>query len=328
MPETLLEVNNLKTHFFTSNGVIKAVDGVSFDVSKGETLAIVGESGCGKSTIVLSIMRLIASPPGKIINGKITLSGMNLLDITESQMRRIRGGNIAMIFQEPMTSLNPVLSVGEQLMETIRQHQAVRMKEARNRTIEALSKVGIPSPEIMINRYPHQMSGGMKQRVMIAMALICNPSLLIADEPTTALDVTVQDQILRLIKSASGGQEESHMALILITHDLGVVAEVANKVVVMYAGKIVEQTDVLEMFSNTLHPYTQGLFKSMPACALYGVETRRKRLDAIPGNVPNLLELPIGCKFSPRCNKVMEICRKEEPALKGSPHKVACWLYE
>lgn len=325
MSETLLEVNNLKTHFFTSSGVIKAVDGVSFDVSKGETLAIVGESGCGKSTIALSIMRLIANPPGKIINGKITLSGMNLLDIPENQMRRIRGGNIAMIFQDPMTSLNPVLSVGEQLIETIRQHQAVRMKEARNRTIEALSKVGIPSPEIMINRYPHQMSGGMKQRVTIAMALICNPSVLIADEPTTALDVTVQDQILRLIKHL---QEELHMALILITHDLGVLAEVANKVVVMYAGRIVEQTDALELFSNTLHPYTQGLFKSMPACALYGVETRSKRLEAIPGNVPNLLELPIGCKFSPRCNKVMEICRKEEPALKGSPHKVACWLYE
>ncbi|MGR3311456.1 MAG: ABC transporter ATP-binding protein [Candidatus Brocadiales bacterium] len=341
MPETLLEINNLKTHFFTRSGVIKVVNGVSFDISKGETLAVVGESGCGKSTVALSIMRLIHDPPGKIIDGKINFSGTNLLDIPERQMRRIRGGDIAMIFQEPMTSLNPVLSIGEQLTEAVTQHQVVSKKEARNRTIEALSRVGIPTPEIMISRYPHQMSGGMKQRVMIAMALICNPSVLLADEPTTALDVTVQDQILRLIKQI---QEESHMAMLLITHNLGVVAEVADKVIVMYAGGIIEQADVLELFSNALHPYTQGLFKSMPAYAvaigdrtppyITAKITRKKRLEAIPGNVPYLHQLPTGCKFWPRCDKVMEICRKEEPALRrisvtGTQpiHKVACWLY-
>jgi oligopeptide/dipeptide ABC transporter ATP-binding protein len=345
MPETLLEINNLKTHFYTRNGVIKAVDGVSLDIPKGKTLAIVGESGCGKSTVALSIMRLIQDPPGKITDGKITFSETNLLDITEGQMRRIRGGDISMVFQEPMTALNPVLSIGEQLTETVLQHHDVGKKEARNRAIEALSKVGIPSPAITISRYPHQMSGGMKQRVMIAMALICNPSVLLADEPTTALDVTVQDQILRLIRQL---QEELHMAMLLITHNLGVVAEVADKVAVMYAGRIVEQADVLELFSKTLHPYTQGLFKSMPALipptsplskegrGRGGVEVaKKKRLEAIPGNVPYLLKLPKGCKFWPRCDKVMEICQKEEPALIrvrsskfGVQSSVACWLYK
>src|SRR5436309_3555498 len=279
MAERLLEVKGLKTHFFTDEGVVRAVDGVDFYINKGETLGVVGESGCGKSVTALSIMRLIATPPGRIVAGSIAYDGRNLLDLTPAQMRRIRGKEISMIFQEPMTSLNPVFTCGEQIIETVVLHERIDRRAARARAIDMLKLVGIPAAEQRVDEYPHQMSGGMRQRVMIAMALACRPAILIADEPTTALDVTIQAQILELLKRL---QRELGMAVILITHDLGVVAETADRVAVMYAGQVVETADVRAMFRKPLHPYTAGLQASLPR--LGGV---RDRLRVIPGNVPN-----------------------------------------
>ncbi|MBN1492422.1 MAG: ABC transporter ATP-binding protein [Phycisphaerae bacterium] len=321
---TLLEVRDLKTHFFTAEGVARAVDGVSWSLPKGKTLALVGESGCGKSVTALSIMRLVPDPPGRIVGGEILFQGLNLATASEKQMRNIRGNQIAMIFQEPMTSLNPVFTVGNQIVEAIELHQHIRGRAAWNRAVEMLHRVGIPEPEQRVHEYPHQMSGGMRQRVMIAMALSCNPAVLIADEPTTALDVTIQAQILDLLRQL---QAEMHMSILIITHDLGVVAEIADEVCVMYASHIVEQAEVHELFGNPLHPYTQGLFRSMPRLA-----QRNKRLEVIPGNVPNPLEFPDGCHFEPRCplGHGDTHCKADDPPLKElrPGHWVACWKAE
>jgi peptide/nickel transport system ATP-binding protein/oligopeptide transport system ATP-binding protein len=315
----VLEVRDLKTYFTTDDGVVKAVDGVSFDVAEGETLGIVGESGCGKSVTSLSILRLIASPPGKIVGGSIKFRGTNLLELDDAQMRKIRGNDISMIFQEPMTSLNPVYTCGDQIMEAVMLHQGVGKREARARAIEMLKLVGIPSPEQRVDEYPHQLSGGMRQRVMIAMALSCHPKVLIADEPTTALDVTIQAQILELLNRL---QREMGMAIILITHDLGVVAETCDRVAVMYAGQVVEYADAEEIFAHPRMPYTAGLLGSIPKL---GEEAERLRV--IPGNVPNPAEFPAGCKFHPRCPVAIEICMKENPPLESvRPHHLArCW---
>lgn len=324
MSEKLLEVKNLKTHFFTDRGVAQAVDNVSFSVGAGETLAIVGESGCGKSVSALSILRLIPEPPGKIVGGSITFDGTDLLTLSEKQMRSIRGNKISMIFQEPMTSLNPVFTVGEQITEVIRLHQKVGKKEAVERAVELLDRVRIPSPESRIHEYPHQMSGGMRQRVMIAIALACDPKLIIADEPTTALDVTIQAQILQLMEDLA---EDTGTAILLITHDLGVVAETARNVVVMYAGRVVEKASVENLFNDPLHPYTQGLMGSVPGMH---ADERQTRLEAIPGSVPSLFALPHGCKFNDRCKHAEGRCFAEEPRLietKDGQH-VRCWLYE
>jgi oligopeptide/dipeptide ABC transporter ATP-binding protein len=320
----LLEIQSLQTHFVTDAGTVRAVDGVNLTVRKGETLGIVGESGCGKSVTALSVLRLIPNPPGKIVGGKILLEGRNLLDLPEDEMRKVRGGSISMIFQEPMTSLNPVFTVGDQIAEGIRLHQRLSKRESWNKAIEMLRLVRIPDPERRVKEYPHQMSGGMRQRVMIAMALSCNPHLLIADEPTTALDVTIQAQILELLNQLKA---ELGMAVMLITHDLGVVADTAARVAVMYAGRVVEEAPVLELFTNPLHPYTQGLLNSIPRIEK---SERRPRLQAIPGMVPDLLDLPRGCKFQARCSKVFEACRGEEPPLKPvgtANHPVRCCLY-
>jgi oligopeptide/dipeptide ABC transporter ATP-binding protein len=318
---TLIEIRNLRTYFYTEDGVARSVNGVNWSLEKGKVLALVGESGCGKSVTALSIMRLIASPPGKIVGGEILFKGRDLLKLSDAEMRGIRGNDIAMIFQEPMTSLNPVYTVGNQIVEAIELHQNIRGAAAWQRAVDMLRQVGIPAPERRVHEYPHQLSGGMRQRVMIAMALSCNPDLLIADEPTTALDVTIQAQILDLLRRL---QQERHMSVLLITHDLGVVAQVADDVCVMYASRIVERANVKELFANPLHPYTQGLFKSIPRLG----ETK-DRLDVIPGNVPNPLHLPGGCKFSPRCliGKDCERCQLEDPPLvEVQPgHWVACW---
>ncbi|MGI5854145.1 MAG: ABC transporter ATP-binding protein [Bacillota bacterium] len=316
----LLSVRNLKTHYFTPDGVVKAVDGVDFDIDRGKILGIVGESGCGKSQTVLSIMGLIPKPPGKIVDGEILFEGKDLVKATEAEMRAIRGNDISMIFQEPMTSLNPVFTIGNQIMEAIMLHQKLHAGEARKKAIEMLDLVGIPAPDKRVDEYPHQLSGGMRQRVMIAMALSCNPKLLIADEPTTALDVTIQAQILDLMKKL---QHDIGMAIALITHDLGVIAEVVERVVVMYAGKIVEEAPVGELFARPLHPYTLGLLGSIPA-----IDKKTDRLKVIPGIVPNPMNLPPGCRFYPRCEYVMDICREQEPEIKKvSPdHSVRCWL--
>lgn len=321
MAEKLLEVRGLKTYFYTEDGVVPAVDGVDFVLNKGETLGIVGESGCGKSVTSLSIMRLIPDPPGKIVEGEILFEGSNLLEKTEAEMRNIRGNDISMIFQEPMTSLNPVFTIGDQIMEAIILHQRLNKAEARERAIEMLRLVGIPSPERRVDEYPHQLSGGMRQRVMIAMALSCNPKLLIADEPTTALDVTIQAQILDLMRKL---RDEFGTAIMLITHDLGVVAELAERVVVMYAGKIVEKADVKLLFGNPLHPYTVGLLGSIPK-----LTEQQDRLQVIEGVVPHPAFMPKGCRFHPRCKEAREICKVEEPELlEHSPgHLVACWKY-
>ncbi len=311
----VLEVVDLRTHFFTDDGAVKAVDGVSFDVRPGETLGIVGESGCGKSVTSLSILRLIPSPPGKIVGGEIRFNGQNLLALPDSAMRKIRGNEISMIFQEPMTSLNPVYTCGDQIMEAVQLHQKVGRKEARVRAIEMLRLVGIPSPEQRVDEYPHQLSGGMRQRVMIAMALSCHPRVLIADEPTTALDVTIQAQILDLLNRL---QEEMGMAILLITHDLGVVAETCDRVAVMYAGQVVEYAGVDEIFHHPRMPYTVGLLGSIPKLG-EAVE----RLRVIPGNVPNPSEFPAGCKFHPRCPVAIDRCRSENPAL--APIRPAHW---
>jgi len=325
MPENLLGVHNLHTYFFTHDGVVKAVDDVTFSIGRGEVVGIVGESGCGKSVTALSIMRLITSPPGRITHGGILFEGQDLLHLSDREIREIRGNRIAMIFQEPMTSLNPVFSVGFQIAEVFMLHQNLTKAEAWEKATEMLTLVGIPSPKLRIKEFPHQLSGGMRQRVMIAMALSCRPSLLIADEPTTALDVTIQAQILDLIAHL---REQYGMAVMFITHDLGVIAENADHVIVMYAGKIVENANVYSMFENPTHPYTQGLLNSIPTVE----EQSRSRtlLKAIPGIVPNLLELPVGCHFQDRCAYAIERCSKEEPALVEveEGHHAACFLYD
>ncbi|HHY11259.1 MAG TPA: ABC transporter ATP-binding protein [Firmicutes bacterium] len=320
MSKRILEVNNLTTSFFTGDGVVTAVDGVSFSIDEGETLAIVGESGCGKSVTSLSVMGLIPWPPGKILNGQVLLDGEDLLSKPEEEMQKVRGNKISMIFQEPMTSLNPVLNVGFQIMEALQLHQGLSAAEARERAIEMLRLVGIPEPERRIDEYPHQMSGGMRQRVMIGMALACNPRLLIADEPTTALDVTIQAQILDLMHRL---QREMGTAILLITHDMGVVAEMAERVIVMYAGRFVEEGGVESIFDAPLHPYTAGLLNSIPR-----VDVSTKRLHVIPGTVPSPSELPSGCRFHPRCAQARQRCKNEEPPLFdiGQKRKVRCWL--
>ena len=316
--DDLLRVEDLKTYFYTDDGVVRAVDGISFSVAPRETLCIVGESGCGKSVASLSILRLIPRPPGRIVSGHIWFKGRDLLALSEREMRAVRGKDISMIFQEPMTSLNPVFTCGDQIMEALILHEGLDKRGARARAIELLTLVGIPSPEQRVDEYPHQLSGGMRQRVMIAMALACHPAILIADEPTTALDVTVQAQILDLIRRL---QHELGMAVILITHDLGVVAEVADRVAVMYAGQVVETCDVREAFKHTLHPYTAGLLASLPRLGARG-----DHLRVIPGNVPNPAFFPAGCRFHPRCPVATDRCRVEEQRLVMSGgHGVRCW---
>jgi oligopeptide/dipeptide ABC transporter ATP-binding protein len=320
--DILIRVRDLRTYFHVDEGTAKAVDGVSFDIARGKTLGLVGESGCGKSVTSLSILRLIPSPPGEIVGGEVLFEDEDLLRVSEREMRRIRGNDIAMIFQEPMTSLNPVFTVGDQIMEALILHQNLSHREARERALAMLREVGIPSPEVRIDEYPHQMSGGMKQRVMIAMALACNPALLIADEPTTALDVTIQAQILRLLKRL---QTERRMAVLFITHDLGVIAENADDVAVMYASKIVEEAKTRELFDRPLHPYTVGLFRSIPELG-----RRHETLDVIPGTVPNPLEFPSGCKFHPRCFLAGDVCTTDEPELREirPGHTSACHFAE
>jgi peptide/nickel transport system ATP-binding protein/oligopeptide transport system ATP-binding protein len=318
--ETLLEVRDLQTHFFTDDGVVRAVDGVSFALHAGETLAVVGESGSGKSVTALSILRLVASPPGRVVGGSIRFRGRDLLSLSEAEMRAIRGKEISMIFQEPMTSLNPVYSCGEQIIEVLVLHERLARPAARTRAIELLRKVGMASPETRVDEYPHQMSGGMRQRVMIAMALACRPAVLIADEPTTALDVTIQAQILELLKAL---RRELGMTVLLITHDLGVVAETADRVAVMYAGQVVEYCGVRDAFRATRHPYTAGLLASLPRL---GAE--RERLRVIPGNVPNPASFPAGCRFHPRCPIAVDQCRVSPgPELRrlADAHEVSCW---
>ncbi|WP_457630622.1 ABC transporter ATP-binding protein [Oceanithermus sp.] len=327
----LLEVKGLKVQFKTDEGIVKAVDGVSYHIDKGETLAVVGESGSGKSVSALAMMRLIPTPPGKIVEGEILFRGKDgvekdLVKLPEPEMRKIRGNDIAMIFQEPMTSLNPVYTVGDQIAEAIVLHQGKSKKEALELAADMLDLVGIPEPTKRLKNYPHQMSGGMRQRVMIAMALSCNPSLLIADEPTTALDVTIQAQILELMKKL---QEEIGMSILFITHDLGVVAEMADRVVVMYAGRAVEEADVVSTYKDPLHPYTMGLLNSVPRVDESAV--KQERLEAIPGNVPNPLFLPPGCAFHPRCKyAVPGVCDQDVPALEdaGNGHMVRCFRWQ
>ena len=324
--QSVLDIQDLKTYFFTYEGVAKAVDGVSYRLAKGEPLGVVGESGCGKSVTALSVLRLIPVPPGKVVGGQILFKGQNLLSLPEDEMRKIRGNRISMIFQEPMTSLNPVFTVGNQIQETFRLHQGLSKKDSLEKTVEMLKFVNIPTPEKCVERYPHELSGGMRQRVMIAMALACKPEILIADEPTTALDVTIQAQILDLMTKL---KEELGMAIILITHNLGVIAEMVRRVLVMYAGKIVEEAKTKTLFENPRHPYTLGLLKSIPRL---GDKFRfgKIRLNEIPGVVPSLYDLPPGCKFSTRCPSVMDVCREREPELKeiGEGHFCSCWLTE
>jgi peptide/nickel transport system ATP-binding protein len=321
--DTVLDVKNLQTVFFTNSGLFKAVDDLSFTVRRGETLAIVGESGCGKSVTALSIMRLVPDPPGRIVGGSVALEGTDVLGLNEAEMRAIRGNRISMIFQEPMTSLNPVMRIGDQITEAVRLHREMSAKEAWKKAVEMLRLVRIPEPERRVHEYPHQLSGGMRQRAMIAMALACRPALLIADEPTTALDVTIQAQILALIVEL---QKELGTGLILITHDLGVVAQTAQRVIVMYAGKKVEEASVEALFENPRHPYTRGLMASMPAVLSFGSKTDA-RLTEIPGMVPSLTNLPPGCAFAPRCSLAIDKCRAEFPPLEdwGDNHFAACW---
>jgi oligopeptide transport system ATP-binding protein len=318
--DRLLEVRNLRTSFFGDEGEVAAVDGVSFHVDRGETVGIVGESGCGKSVTSLSIMRLVPEPTGRIVDGAIVFEGENLLERTEREMRDIRGNKIAMIYQEPMTSLNPVYTVGSQIVEAVVRHRGVSHGQAQARAIEMLRLAGISLPERRMGEYPHQLSGGMRQRVMIAMGLSCDPRLLIADEPTTALDVTIQAQILELLKRLKRG---TGMSLILITHDLGVVAEMCDRVIVMYGGKVVEQGDVRSIFANPLHPYTEGLLNSIPR-----VDRPRDKLPVIEGSVPHPRQLPPGCRFAPRCHYAFARCLSEQPLLEEvPPHRTAaCFL--
>jgi oligopeptide/dipeptide ABC transporter ATP-binding protein len=322
----LLHVQELKTYFYTFEGTARAVDDVSFYINKGETLGLVGESGCGKSVTALSLMRLIPEPPGRIVHGKIDFDGINLPDLSMSEMRNIRGNRISMIFQEPMTSLNPVFTIGNQLAEMFMFHQKLSKKESWNRSIEMLRLVQIPSPEKRILEYPYQLSGGMRQRAMIAMALSCDPEILIADEPTTALDVTIQAQVLDLMIQL---KENFDAAIILITHDLGVVAEIAQRIEVMYAGKVVEEAQALSLFEDPKHPYTRGLLKSIPKLGQRAIHGRR-RLQEISGVVPSLYELPTGCSFYPRCSQARAVCQENEPELieLEDSHRVRCWLYQ
>jgi oligopeptide/dipeptide ABC transporter ATP-binding protein len=323
--QPLLEVRNLKTYFYTEDGIVKAVDGVDLVIRPGEVLGIVGESGCGKSVTSLSVMRLIGQP-GKIIDGEIMYEGKDLLKFSDVEMMAVRGNRISMIFQQPQTSLNPVFRVGEQIGEVLNIHQDFGKEAAQKRTIELLRQVGIPDPERRAEAFPHELSGGMAQRVMIAMALACVPDLLIADEPTTALDVTIQAQILDLMRNL---RTQLGSAVILITHDLGVIAEMADRVAVMYAGQVVEQTSVIDLFKKPLHPYTLGLIGSTPILGKV-----REKLDVIPGTVPNLVNLPVGCRFAPRCharvNHNLSVCTEKNPDLMdvGGAHKVRCWLYQ
>jgi peptide/nickel transport system ATP-binding protein len=321
--QPVLEVKNLKTVFFTNSGLFKAVDDVSFSVRRGETLAIVGESGCGKSVTALSVMRLVPNPPGRIVGGEIVLEGNDLLALGEDEMRKIRGNRISMIFQEPMTSLNPVMRIGDQITEALRLHQDISGNQAFKQAVEMLRLVRIPEAERRAREYPHQLSGGMRQRAMIAMALACRPALLIADEPTTALDVTIQAQILALMVDL---QKKLGTGLILITHDLGVVAQTAQRVIVMYAGRKVEEASVEALFAKPLHPYTRGLMASIPAVP--SSEGKADvRLVEIPGMVPSLANLPPGCPFAPRCRLAIQRCREESPPLEdfGGKHFAACW---
>jgi oligopeptide/dipeptide ABC transporter ATP-binding protein len=319
----LLEIRNLKTYFEVRRSVLKAVDDVSLSIEAGKTLGLVGESGCGKSVTAASIMGLVPIPPGKIVGGEILFEGVNLLKLPESRMKKIRGNRISMIFQEPMTSLNPVFTVGNQVAEVIRLHQGLSRRETRDKVINMFGMVGIPAAESRITDYPHQMSGGMRQRVVIAMALACNPKLMIADEPTTALDVTIQAQILDLMNKL---KEEAGASILFITHDLGVIAEMAQNVVVMYAGKVMEEADVDTLFAEPKHPYTKGLMSSIP---VLGQEEKRRRLSAIPGVVPSLFKLSKGCLFHERCSEVREECRRNEPSIinLGNGHRVRCHNY-
>jgi oligopeptide/dipeptide ABC transporter ATP-binding protein len=321
--DILLEVKHLKTYFFLDEGVSQAVDGMDFIIRKGKTLGMIGESGCGKSVSALSILRLIPMPPGNIISGEIIFEGQDLLQKSKDEIKKIRGNDISMIFQEPMTSLNPVFTIGDQIMEPILLHQGVGKARARQMAIEMLDLVGIPSPAKRVNEYPHQLSGGMRQRAMIAMALSCRPKLLIADEPTTALDVTIQAQILSLIKQI---RKEIGMAVLMITHDLGVIAETADDVVVAYAGKAVEYADVKTIFKSPAHPYTQALYNSIPRLT----DTKKRRLEVVSGVVPNPLEFPPGCRFHPRCKFVKEFCRHEEPKLYAvaGNQKARCFMHD
>ncbi|UCF95552.1 MAG: ABC transporter ATP-binding protein [Desulfobacterales bacterium] len=324
-PSHLLQLQELKTYFFTFEGTAKAVDDVSFFLDKGEVLGIVGESGCGKSVTAQSVMRLIPDPPGKIVHGKILFDGTDIVKLPMERMRSIRGNRISMIFQEPMTSLNPVYTIGDQIAEMFILHEKRSKPEGWERAVAMLKKVQIPAPEKRAHEYPHQLSGGMRQRAMIAMALACNPEILIADEPTTALDVTIQAQILDLMRQL---REDYHTAIMMITHDLGVIAEMAQRIVVMYAGKVVEEAPTLGVFEDSKHPYTQGLLKSIPKL---GERSRhgRQRLKEIAGIVPSLYELPPGCSFYPRCPHVMPQCKDHPPVLTdaGGGHRVRCWLY-
>ena len=324
MSDNILEIENLSTHFFTRAGTVKAVDDVSFNLPRGSTLALVGESGSGKSVTSLSIMRLIM-PPGKTIAGRVMFNGRDLMKLDPDEMRRMRGREIAMIFQDPMTSLNPVYTVGDQIAEAIELHERLSRKHAWGKAVEMMQRVKIPDAARRARDYPYQLSGGMRQRVMIAMALSCNPKLLIADEPTTALDVTIQAEILDLIK---GLKDDFDLSMLLITHDLGVVAETADRVAVMYAGRIIEQSPVREIFHSPKHPYTEGLLRSVPRLTEEGI--RRRRLETIEGTVPSLLDLPAGCKFAPRCSYVIEDCTLIEPALfqVNEEHLARCIRFE
>ena len=320
--ETILQVRDLRTYFNTDDGVVKAVDGVSFDLHKGETLGIVGESGCGKSVTNLSIMKLIPSPPGKIMGGKAILGGDDILEMPDDEVRRLRGSRISMIFQDPMTSLNPFLRISTQMVETIRLHQGLTKEDAKVKAIDMLKMVGIPSPEKRVDDYPHQFSGGMRQRVMIAMALSCNAEILIADEPTSALDVTIQAQILEIVSDLA---KEFGTAVIMITHDLGVVAGMCDTICVMYAGRIVERASVDELFGSPKHPYTRSLIRSVPRIGRPGQD----RLYSIDGQPPNLIDLPDCCAFHPRCDKTMDICRRKYPPENSADGRmVRCWQYE
>jgi oligopeptide/dipeptide ABC transporter ATP-binding protein len=323
--ETILQIEDLQTHFFTAVGTVRAVDGVSYSLKAGETLGVVGESGCGKSVTALSVLRLVANPPGRIVGGAVRFQGRNLLEVSDAEMERIRGNEISMIFQEPMTSLNPLYTVGKQIAEAVALHQGSSKRDAWDRAVEMLKRVSIPEPERRAHAYPHQLSGGMRQRVMIAMALSCNPKVLIADEPTTALDVTIQAQILDLMREL---QETFGTAIVLITHDMGVVAENADRVVVMYAGRKVEEADATRLFDHPGHPYTRGLLGSIPhldTAARSGA--RRPRLNEIKGMVPSLFRLPQGCTFAPRCGLASDQCRTFVPPLEEQRpgHWIACW---
>ena len=324
MAEALLDIRGLKTHFKTDDGMVRAVDGVDLTVERGETLSIVGESGCGKTVTAMTVLKLIAMPPGKIVAGEILWKGRDLVPLGAGEMQQIRSREIAIVFQEPMTSLNPVYTVGDQIAEVIRLHQGLGRREAIDKAIEMLRLVHVPAPERRVSDYPHQLSGGMRQRVMIAMALACSPELLIADEPTTALDVTIQAQILDLLSEM---KSRFGMAIMLITHAMGVVAEVAQRVAVMYAGRVVEEASVEELFAHPLHPYTQGLIRSIPR--LDKTSGKKRRLEAISGTVPSLLDPPPGCRFAPRCGFAMPACTAAMPELRAvdGDHKVACILY-